>query len=156
MTLSLGWPAYDWEQLNEVLLYPDDFDRDYEIGADGYAKVDPELQHPRCVYQLMKRHYARYTPEMVERVCGCPKEEFLKIPELALKDAEVDPGRKEIVVGEVAAAKGTVAVRRSAGGGMNVARLVPEGRLPAGPPGAKDLAGKPPEGKGPAVQPWVR
>src|SRR6516164_6931139 len=41
---------------------------DYEIGADGYAKVDPELQHPRCVYQHMKRHYARYTPEMVERV----------------------------------------------------------------------------------------
>src|ERR1700757_1627410 len=47
---------------------------DYEIGADGYVKVDPELKHPRCVYQLMKRHYARYTPEIVERVCGTPKE----------------------------------------------------------------------------------
>ena len=55
---------------------------DYEIGADGYAKVDPELQHPRCVYQLMKRHYARYTSEMVERVCGTPKEKFLPVCEM--------------------------------------------------------------------------
>lgn len=37
VTLSLGWPAYDWEQLNEVLLYPDDFDRDYEFGVDDLA-----------------------------------------------------------------------------------------------------------------------
>jgi Mlc titration factor MtfA (ptsG expression regulator) len=37
VTLSLGWPAYDWEQLNEVLLYPDDFDRDYEFGADDLS-----------------------------------------------------------------------------------------------------------------------
>lgn len=55
---------------------------DYEIGADGYAKVDSELQHPRCVYQLMKRHYARYTPDMVERVCGTPKEKFLQVCEM--------------------------------------------------------------------------
>ena len=34
-------------------------------------------QHPRCVYQILKRHYARYTPEMVERVCGVPAEQFL-------------------------------------------------------------------------------
>ena len=36
---------------------------DYELGEDGYAVVDPTLQHPRCVYQnLMKQHYSRYTP----------------------------------------------------------------------------------------------
>jgi Mlc titration factor MtfA (ptsG expression regulator) len=33
-TLSLGWPDYDWRQLTEVLLYPDDFDRDYNFGGD--------------------------------------------------------------------------------------------------------------------------
>ena len=55
---------------------------DYEIGADGYVKVDPELKHPRCVYQLMKQHYARYTPEMVERVCGIPKAKFLQACEM--------------------------------------------------------------------------
>jgi formate dehydrogenase major subunit len=55
---------------------------DYEMGADGYVKTDPTLAHPRCVYQLMKQHYARYTPEMVERVCGTPKEKFLQIAEM--------------------------------------------------------------------------
>jgi formate dehydrogenase major subunit len=52
---------------------------DYEIGADGFVKTDPTLAHPRCVYRQMKQHYARYTPEMVERVCGTPKEKFLQI-----------------------------------------------------------------------------
>ena len=37
----------------------------------------PTLQHPRCVYQILKRHFARYTPEMVEQVCGVPQEQFL-------------------------------------------------------------------------------
>ncbi|EYC50130.1 formate dehydrogenase [Hylemonella gracilis str. Niagara R] len=54
---------------------------DYELGADGFVKTDPTLQHPRCVFQLMKKHYARYTPEMVERVCGTPKDKFLHVAE---------------------------------------------------------------------------
>jgi formate dehydrogenase major subunit len=40
---------------------------------------DPTLSHPRCVYQVLKRHYARYTPELVEQFCGVPRERFLKI-----------------------------------------------------------------------------
>ena len=35
--------------------------------------------HPRSIYQQVKRHFARYTPEMVERVCGMPRETFLEI-----------------------------------------------------------------------------
>jgi formate dehydrogenase major subunit len=42
---------------------------------------DPTLQHPRCVFQILRRHYARYTPEMVERVCGTPRATFLKVAE---------------------------------------------------------------------------
>jgi formate dehydrogenase major subunit len=42
---------------------------------------DPTLQHPRCVFQVLKRHFSRYTPEMVARVSGCPKEAFLEIAE---------------------------------------------------------------------------
>jgi formate dehydrogenase major subunit len=42
---------------------------------------DWDLEHPRCVFQVLKRHYARYTPEMVERVCGVPRGTFLKIAE---------------------------------------------------------------------------
>ncbi len=60
---------------------------DYERGADGYVKVDPTLTHPRCVYNLMKQHYARYTPEMVERVCGTPKEKFLTVCEMLASTA---------------------------------------------------------------------
>jgi formate dehydrogenase major subunit len=55
---------------------------DYEIGADGFARIDPTLQHPRCVINLMRDHYSRYTPEMVERVCGTPKDRFLQICEM--------------------------------------------------------------------------
>jgi formate dehydrogenase major subunit len=55
---------------------------DYEMGADGFVKTDPTLAHPRCVYQLMKQHYARYTPQMVERVCGTPQGKFLQIAEM--------------------------------------------------------------------------
>ena len=38
-----------------------------DFGRQVLAKLDPTLQHPRCVYQLMKAHFARYTPEMVSR-----------------------------------------------------------------------------------------
>jgi formate dehydrogenase major subunit len=44
-------------------------------------RTDPTLQHPRCVFQILKRHYARYTPEMVEQVCGTPRGTFLKVAE---------------------------------------------------------------------------
>ena len=54
----------------------------YELDADGYAKIDPTLTHPRCVFNLMKQHYARYTPEMVSSITGTPKEQFLKICEM--------------------------------------------------------------------------
>jgi formate dehydrogenase major subunit len=39
---------------------------------------DLTLQHPRCVFQLMKQQYSRYTPEMVERITGIPKEQYLR------------------------------------------------------------------------------
>ncbi|MCA1652513.1 MAG: molybdopterin-dependent oxidoreductase, partial [Acidobacteria bacterium] len=42
---------------------------------------DPTLEHSRCVYQVLKRHFARYTPEMVEQYCGVSKERFLEIAE---------------------------------------------------------------------------
>jgi formate dehydrogenase major subunit len=42
---------------------------------------DETLQDPRCVFQLLRRHYSRYTPEMVERICGVPKETFLEVAE---------------------------------------------------------------------------
>jgi len=43
---------------------------------------DLDLQHPRCVYQLLKQQYSRYTPEMVERITGIPKDDFIKAADL--------------------------------------------------------------------------
>ena len=54
----------------------------YEKGADGFVKTDPTMQDPRCVFNLMKTHYSRYTPELVERICGTPKDQFLKVCEM--------------------------------------------------------------------------
>ncbi|MDB5063928.1 MAG: formate dehydrogenase, alpha subunit [Chloroflexi bacterium] len=46
---------------------------------DAFARRDPTLQDPRCVFQLMRQHYARYTPEMVERITGIPRARFLEV-----------------------------------------------------------------------------
>lgn len=59
----------------------------YQLDKDGFAKVDETLQDPRCAFQLMKAHYARYTPDMVAKVCGTPKEAFLKVCEYIAETA---------------------------------------------------------------------
>ena len=62
-----------------------DYDRstwDYVIGEDGFAVTDLTLEHPRCVWNLLKEHLAPYTPELVEQVCGTPKDKFLKVAEM--------------------------------------------------------------------------
>jgi len=59
-----------------------DYDRstwDYQLGPDGYVASDDTLSSPRCVWSLLKTHVSVYTPEMVERICGTPKDKFLKI-----------------------------------------------------------------------------
>jgi formate dehydrogenase major subunit len=48
----------------------------------GNVAFDTALDNPRCVYQLLKKHYSRYTPEMVERISGIPKDQFLKAADL--------------------------------------------------------------------------
>jgi len=47
----------------------------------GQPLQDRTLQDKNTVFQILKRHYARYTPEMVEKICGTPKELFLKVAE---------------------------------------------------------------------------
>ena len=53
-------------------------------------ETDPTLQHPRCVCQILKRHFARYTPELVEQVCGFPAEQFRR--DRRGLDGELRPG----------------------------------------------------------------
>jgi formate dehydrogenase major subunit len=49
--------------------------------ADGPTR-DPSLQHPRCVFQILKRHFARYTPEVVSQITGCTPEQLVRVAEL--------------------------------------------------------------------------
>lgn len=76
--------------------YTDKSSWNYEMGDDGFAKIDATLEHPRCVYQLMKKHYARYTPEMVEKACGVPPEKFHKVAEMLASTAV--PGRAATIL----------------------------------------------------------
>ncbi len=48
------------------------------------------MQHPRCVYNLLKQHVDRYTPETVEKICGTPKDKFLAVCELFASTAAPD------------------------------------------------------------------
>src|SRR3954454_18622188 len=50
-------------------------------------EVDLSLEHPRCVFQVVKHHYARYTPEMVERVCGVPRKKFLQVADALCRNS---------------------------------------------------------------------
>jgi formate dehydrogenase major subunit len=51
----------------------------YQTGADGVIKKDPSLQDPNCVFQLLKKQYARYTPDVVSRISGTPKDKLEEI-----------------------------------------------------------------------------
>jgi formate dehydrogenase major subunit len=49
--------------------------------------TDPTLQHPRCVMNLLKKHFARYTPEMASRICGCKPEDVARVAELLIQNS---------------------------------------------------------------------
>lgn len=69
-----------WDK--EKAKYADKSTWNYQLDGEGFAKRDDSLQNPRTVWQLMKAHYARYTPEVVENITGTPKDDFLKVCEL--------------------------------------------------------------------------
>ena len=52
----------------------------YDSASWAYGDgVDETLEDPRCVFQILRRHFSRYTPEFVERVCGVPREQFCEV-----------------------------------------------------------------------------
>jgi len=51
---------------------------------------DVTLQNPRCAFQIVKKHFSRYTPEMVERTTGCPRDTFLKVADTILASSGAD------------------------------------------------------------------
>ena len=57
-------------------------ERGTSSATSGSPQVAESLEHPRCVFQVLKRHFARYTPEVVEQACGVPPETFARVCEL--------------------------------------------------------------------------
>ncbi|WP_240634910.1 formate dehydrogenase-N subunit alpha [Brenneria salicis] len=51
----------------------------YELDENGFARRDLSLTDPHCVWNLLKQHVSRYTPEVVSRICGTPQDQFLTI-----------------------------------------------------------------------------
>src|SRR2546429_330769 len=102
------------------------------------AAYDLNLEHPRCVFQLLRKQYSRYTPEMVERITGVPKEQFLKVADLFTsirKDGDMQKvGTIIYAVGWTQHSSGTQTIRTAAmlqlllgnigraGGGVNALR----------------------------------
>jgi formate dehydrogenase major subunit len=98
-----GWNedknAYDFDSWQyDGLVVPSALAEHYLSTAESFSEMtcrlhdepppqDPSLQHPNCVYQILRRHYAPYSPEMVERITGCPKETFLKVAEALAKNS---------------------------------------------------------------------
>ena len=62
----------------------------FEMDEQGFARTDPTLQHPRCVFQLMRQHYSRYTPDQVVNICGMNREMVLKLWELMAQTSAPD------------------------------------------------------------------
>jgi formate dehydrogenase major subunit len=58
-----------------------------DSATDANPHRDDTLEHPRCVMQILRRHFQRYTPEMVSRICGCSEEEFLRVAELLCENS---------------------------------------------------------------------
>ena len=50
-------------------------------------QTDPTLQHSRCVFQILKKHFQRYTPEMVEQTCGVPREQLIQVAEALCRNS---------------------------------------------------------------------
>jgi formate dehydrogenase major subunit len=84
--------------------------RRYDPASWSYAGGrDPSLQDPRCVFQLLRRHFARYTPELVEQVCGTPKTVFQQVADSLL--ANSGPDRSSAVCYAVGWTQHTVGVQ---------------------------------------------
>jgi formate dehydrogenase major subunit len=54
----------------------------FALDAQGQPQRDATLQHPRCVFQLLKQHFSRYNPEAVCRITGTPLEHYLRVCDL--------------------------------------------------------------------------
>jgi formate dehydrogenase major subunit len=53
----------------------------YQVDGDGIPKQDLTMEDPQCVFQLLKKHYSRYTPDVVSKITGTPEADLMKVYE---------------------------------------------------------------------------
>ena len=63
---------------------------EYERGPDGFVRRDPTLTDPRCVFQLLKQHYDRYTPNVAADIAGCSEADFLEMAAIICSTGTAD------------------------------------------------------------------
>jgi len=68
----------------------------YQKGADGVIRKDPSLQDPNCVFQLLKKHYFRYTTDLVSRISGTPKDKLEEIYKIYASTGKPDKAGVEL------------------------------------------------------------
>ena len=132
---DFGWQDGMFTGYDEETRSYDQTSWEYELGDDGYVKVDDTLQHPRCVWQLLKKHVDVYTPDFVENLCGTPKDRFLRICEMIGETSARDKTMTSMyALGWTQHSKGSQNIRGMAmlqlllgnigvaGGGMNALR----------------------------------
>ena len=68
----------------------------YQMAADGTPKRDLTLRNPNCVFKLLKKHYARYTPEQVSAITGTPQEKLLAVYQLFASTGRPDRAGTEL------------------------------------------------------------
>jgi len=62
----------------------------YAVGGDGKPLRDRTLKDPRCVYQLLKKHFSRYDADTVCSITGTKKEDYLEVAELYCSTGRAD------------------------------------------------------------------
>lgn len=62
----------------------------YQYDDEGHALRDDTLQHPRCVFQLMREHFSRYSLDLVSSVCGTPRDKIQRVWDMVAETASPD------------------------------------------------------------------
>ncbi len=107
----------------------------FQVDADGTPRQDKTLENPHTVFQHLRRHFSRYTPEMVEAVCGTPRADFLSVADAFARTGAPDrSGTIMYAMGWTQHSKATQLIRTAAilqmllgnigvaGGGVNALR----------------------------------
>ena len=68
----------------------------YQAGGGGVISKDPTLKNPNCVFQLLKKQYARYTPEVVSKITGTPQDKLLEVYKLYASTGKPDRAGVEL------------------------------------------------------------